>query len=218
MVFMDGVGIRPAMLELGQRLAVEGYYALLPDLFYRAGPYAPMDPHTVFSDPEQRKVLTEKYFAVSLPAQVMADTRTFLDYLRAQPDVQRGGIGVSGYCRGGSQSLLAAGTYPSDIMAAASYHGGRLATDAPDSPHLLAPLIKARVYIGAASDDSTFPQDMQERLAQALRSAGVDHQIETYAAKHGWVLRDSPAYDAAAAERHWQTLLALLAATLKPDA
>jgi len=215
LVYMDGLAIRPAMLELGERLATHGYFVLLPDLFYRSGPYEPMDPHTVFTDPEKRKILMEKFFARATQANVMSDTRAFLDYLAAQPDVKQGGIGTTGYCMGGLMSLTAAGTYPDHIFATASYHGGRLATDAPDSPHLLAPKIKARVYIAGAIEDQSFPGDMKERLEKALTKAGVDHKIETYQAKHGWVFRDTPVYDAAAAERHWQTLLVLLDAKLK---
>jgi carboxymethylenebutenolidase len=215
LVFMDGLGIRPAMLELGERLATLDYYVLLPDLFYRSGPYEPMDPHSVFSDPEKRKVLFEKFFAPATPANIMADTRTFLEYLAAQPQVIPGGIGTTGYCMGGLMSLTAAGTYPGQIVAAASYHGGRLATDAPDSPHLLAPKMRARIYIGGAIDDQSFPDDMKERLEQALTKSGVDHRIETYQAKHGWVFRDTPVYDADAAERHWKTLDELFAVTLK---
>ena len=107
LVFMDGLGIRPAMLELGERLATYGYYVLLPDLFYRSGPYEPMDPHTVFSDPEKRKVLMEKYFALATQANIMSDTGVFLDYLAAQPAVSSGGIGTTGYCMGGLMSLTA---------------------------------------------------------------------------------------------------------------
>ena len=214
LVFMDGLGIRPAMLELGERLATLGYFVLLPDLFYRSGPYEPMDPHTVFSDPEKRKVLFEKYFALATPAHIMADTRAFLDYLAQQPQVRPGPIGTTGYCMGGLMSLTAAGTYPERIAAAASYHGGRLATDAPDSPHLLAPKMRARIYVAGAIEDQSFPDEMKQRLEQALSAAGVDHQIETYQAKHGWVFRDTPVYDPTAAQRHWDSLGRLLAATL----
>jgi len=216
LVFMDGLAIRPAMLELGERLATYGYFVLLPDLFYRSGPYEPMDPHTLFSDPKQREILMTKFIALATPANIMADTRAFLDYLAVQPDVIPGGIGTTGYCMGGLMSLTAAGTYPDEILATASYHGGRLATDAPDSPHLLAPRIKSRVYIGGASDDAGFPDDMKARLEDALTTAAVDHTIETYPAKHGWVFRDTPVYDAAASERHWTTLLALLDSKLRP--
>lgn len=214
LVFMDGLGIRPAMLEVGERIAAHGYFVLLPDLFYRSGPYEPMDPHTTFSDPAKRKVLMEKFFSLATAANVMSDTRAFLDYLSTLPDMKPGGIATTGYCMGGFMSLTAAGTYPDRIVAAASYHGGRLATDAPESPHLLAPNIRARVYVAGAIDDPTFPDDMRARLADALGDAGVEHVIETYPARHGWVLRDTPVYDAAAAERHYRTLFALLDATL----
>jgi len=214
LVFMDGLGIRPAMLEIGERLATSGYYALVPDLFYRSGPYAPMDPHAVFTDPGARRVLEEKYLSLATPVNVMSDTGAFLDYLAAEPNVKPGPIGTTGYCRGGLMSFTAAGTYPDRIVATASYHGARLATDSPDSPHRLAPRIRSRVYIAGAIEDPSFPDDMKQRLEAALTAAGVDHKIETYPAKHGWVLRDTPVYDAAANERHWQTLLSLLDAKL----
>jgi carboxymethylenebutenolidase len=215
LVFMDGPGIRPAMLQLGERLASHGYFVLLPDLFYRAGPYAPMDPKSLFSDPEKRKVLMEKFFPAAASANVMADVPAFLDFLAAQPDVRPGGIGVTGYCMGGRLALIAAGTYPEQIVAAASYHGGRLANDDPDSPHRLAQKMKARIYVAAAIEDQSFPDEMKTRLEKALTDAGVDHRIETYPAKHGWVFPDFPVYDAAASERHWQSMLALFDSKLK---
>lgn len=215
LVFMDGLGIRPAMLEIGARLAAEGYFTLLPDLYYRSGPYAPMDPVQIFSDPEARRRLAERFFSLATAANIMSDTAAFLDWLGAQDEVQSGPVGTTGYCMGGFMSLTAAGTYPERIAASASYHGGRLASDAPDSPHRLAARMKARIYVAGASDDANFPDDMKQRLESALSEAGVDHLIETYPAKHGFVLRDTPVYDAAAAARHWQTLLALFAAKLR---
>ncbi|WP_224366797.1 dienelactone hydrolase family protein [Hyalangium versicolor] len=214
LVFMDGAGIRPAILEIGERLATHGYFVLLPDLFYRSGPYEPMDAKAIFSDPEKRKILAQ-YFSLATPANVMADTGTFLDWLAAQPDVKPGGVGTTGYCMGGMLSLTAAGTHPERIIAAASYHGGRLATDAPDSPHLLAPRMKARVYVAGAIEDNSFPDDMKAKLEDALTKAGADHLIETYPARHGWVPRDMPTHDPACAERHWKTLLTLFDAKLK---
>ena len=181
LVYMDGLGIRPAMLEIGERLATHGYYVLLPDLYYRSGPYEPMDPRAIFSDAEQRKILMEKYLARATQANIMSDTRAFLDHLAAQPDVKPGGIGTTGYCMGGLMSLTAAGTYPDRILATASYHGGRLATDAPDSPHLLAPKIKSRVYIAGAIEDQSFPDDMKKRLID-LGSEPAPGTPEDYAA------------------------------------
>jgi carboxymethylenebutenolidase len=217
LVLMDGVGIRPAMLEIGERLARSGYFALLPDLFYRSGPYEPMNAHTLFSDPEQLKIVRAKMGSATLP-NLTSDTSAFLDYLAAEKDVKPGGVGTTGYCMGGAVSLAAAGTYPDRVVAAASYHGGRLATDAPESPHLLAPNIKAKVFVAGAIEDPSFPDEMKARLEDALTKAGVDHRIETFPAKHGWVFRDTPVYDAAESEHHWKTMLALFDETLRPSA
>jgi carboxymethylenebutenolidase len=210
LVFMDGVGIRPAMLEVGDRLAAHGYFALTPDLFHRSGPYEPMDPKVVFGDPEARKVLVERFMSRATSANVMADTEAFLAFLAAEPDVKPGGVGVTGYCMGGRMALIAAGTYPASIALAASFHGARLANDAPDSPHLLAPKMKGRIYVAGAIEDASFPDEMKVQLDAALTQAGVDHAVETYPAKHGWVLSDTPVFDRGACERHWRTLLAEL--------
>ncbi|HEY7192506.1 MAG TPA: dienelactone hydrolase family protein [Gemmatimonadales bacterium] len=214
LVFMDGIGIRPAMLEIGEQLATHGYLVLLPDLYYRSGPYAPMNAKTVFSDPEQRTVLREQFMSKATLPNLMSDTAYFLDFLARHPDARKGGVGTTGYCMGGAASLSAAGTYPDRIVAAAAYHPGRLATDAPESPHRLAPRIKARVYVAGAMEDASFPDEMKARFEQALTDAGVEHLIETYQAKHGFVLRDTLASDAKARERHWETLVRLLAETL----
>ena len=210
---MDGIVERPALLEVGERLASYGYYVLLPDLFYRSGPYEPMNAKTIFTDPEQRKVLMEKFMSLATPAKIMDDTRVFLDFLEQQPEVRPGPIAVTGYCMGGRLALIAAGTYPDEIAACAAFHPSRLATDQPDSPHLLAPRIKAKVYVAGAIEDASFPEEQKELLDKALTEAGVDHEIETYPARHGWVFRDTLTYDAAACERHWESLLRLLKET-----
>ncbi|NGY04994.1 dienelactone hydrolase family protein [Solimonas terrae] len=215
LMYMDALGIRPAMFEIADQLAGYGYVVLLPDLFWRSGVYEPMDPRTVLGDPVLRQNTLGRLMADNTPARVMADTRAFIDCLHAQPDVTAGGIGVTGYCMGGFMALTAAGTYPDEIAAAASYHGGRLATDDAGSPHRLAAKMKARVYVAGAIEDAGFPDDMKARLEAALRDAGVDHCVETYQARHGWTPRDMPVHDAAATQRHWQTLTALFADTLK---
>jgi carboxymethylenebutenolidase len=210
LMYMDGIGVRPALLEVGERLASYGYYVLLPDLFYRSGPYEPINAKTIFTDPQERKVLMEKFMSLATPANVMADTGVFLDFLKKQPEVRQGPIAVTGYCMGGRMALIAAGTYPDRIAACAAYHPGGLATDKPDSPHLLAPRIKAKVYVAGAIEDANFNDEQKERLDRALTDAGVDHEIETYPARHGWVFRDTLTYDAAACERHWESLAQLL--------
>jgi carboxymethylenebutenolidase len=213
---MDGRGIRPALFEMGERLASAGYYVLLPDLFYRAGPYEAPGPRVFVDDPEQRKRWFSKYIATATHANVRSDTQAYLDFLAAQPEVSSPQVGTTGYCLGGGLSLSAAGNYPDRVVAAASYHGGNLATDAPDSPHLLAPRIKARVYVAGAVEDASFDDAQKARLTTALEQAGVDHKVETYeGARHGWVPPDSPAHLPAAAERHWTTLVGLFDAVLK---
>jgi len=202
--YMDGPGIRPALFEMGERMAAAGYHVLLPDLFYRLGPYAPMDPKVIFGDPAKRADLLSRYISKTTVANVMRDTRAFLAQLG------EGKVATTGYCMGGRFSLAAAGTYPDRVVAAAAYHPGNPASDAPDSPHLLAPRMKATVYVGGASDDASFPEEQKQRLEKALTDAGVDHVIETYPAKHGWVPTDMPTHDPAAAEKHWKTLLDLL--------
>jgi carboxymethylenebutenolidase len=207
--YMDGIGIRPALFEMGERMARAGYHVLLPDLYYRSGPYEPMDAKTVFSDPAKRAELSSRYMSKTTIANVMRDTRAFLAHLGA------GKIGTTGYCMGGRFSLAAAGTYPDRIAVAAAYHPGNVATDAPDSPHLLAPRMRATVYVGRASDDPNFSEEQHKRLEEALTAAGVDHVIEIYPARHGWVPTDTPAHDPAAAEKHWNTLLDLLGRKLR---
>ena len=215
-VFMDGPGIRPALFDLGERLSSSGYCVLLPDLFYRGGSYPPNNVAALFGDPEKRKAWMERYQSTATYPKVMSDMPAFLAFLDSQKEVKRGKIGTTGYCMGGGMSLTAAGTYPDRVAAAASFHGGRLATDAPDSPHLLAPKIKARVYIAGAIEDPSFPDDMKQRLSDALVQAHVDHVLETYAgAKHGWVPTDTPVHNPEQAERHWKNLIGLFDETLK---
>ncbi|XXY14996.1 dienelactone hydrolase family protein [Sorangium sp. So ce216] len=216
LVYQDGRGIRPALFELGERIAQGGYFVLLPDLFYRAGRYEAPDAEAFSRDPELRKQWQQKYMSTATKANVRSDTEAFLAFLTAQPDVRSLAIGTTGYCMGGGLSLSAAGHFRDRVIAAASYHGGNLATDDPESPHLLAPRIRARVYVAGAVEDASFPDQQKQRLIEAFEQAGVQHTVETYAgAKHGWVPSDSSVYNRDASERHYQTLLALFDATLK---
>lgn len=210
LMYMDGPGIRPAMQEVAQRLARSGYLVLLPDLFYRSGPYDPVDGKKVFTNPELRELHRQKFMAPATPERIMSDTGYFLDYLASHPDARPGPIGVVGYCMGGRLALTAAGSYPDRIAVAASYHAGGLIGDAPTSPNQLAPKMKARIYVAGAIEDANFTDEQKQALIDALSAAGVDHKVETYPAKHGWVLRDMAAYDAACTERHWETLVPLL--------
>lgn len=211
--FMDAGGVRPSLLRIAERLADNGYYVLFPEMYYRSGPYAPFDVATVFTDQAERARLT-KMITVLTKEAAARDTGAFLDFLSKQPQVAGTKVGCTGYCMGGSLSLTAAGTFPDRIAAAASFHGGHLATDAPDSPHRLAGKIKGRVYVAAAENDSSFPEEQKVRLEEALTGAGVDHEIEVYKAAHGFAVDDMPVYDRDAAERHWRAMLTLFRETL----
>ena len=213
-VFMDGLGYGAPIEEIAERVAKHGYVVLAPDLFYRSRPYERAS-MAVFSDPDRRKEWFENKMSRANNALVMSDTQAFLDFLGKRDDVVQPKVGVTGYCMGGNRALTAAGTFPDRIAACASYHGGNLANDAPDSPHLLAGKIKAKVYIAGAIEDSSFPDEQKQRLDDALTKAGVAHAIEIYPAKHGWTMRDTPVYDAAQAERHIQTMLALFDEVLR---
>jgi carboxymethylenebutenolidase len=213
--YMDGLGIRPTLFEMGQRLADSGYVVLLPDLFYRAGPYAPLDPKQVFASGDVMKAIGHLFHSTD-NRRAAEDSEAFLAYLDTRADIAGKMIGTTGYCMGGAISLTAAGTYPDRIAAAASFHGGNLATDSELSPHRLAPRIKGRIYVAGADKDNSYPLAMAERLEQALSDAGVDHRCEIYpGALHGWTMADFPVYDEPAAERHWRELLALFASSLK---
>jgi len=216
LVYHDGRGVRPAFFDLAQRIAQGGYFVLLPDLFYRGGPYEAPDGQKFGADPEFRKQWQQKYSSTASKKNVRSDTEAFLSFLAGNQDVSSLAIGTTGYCLGGGLSLSAAGHFPDRVIAAASYHGGNLATDDAESPHLLAPKIKARVYVAGAVEDNSFSDEQKQRLIEALDQAGVKNTVETYeGAKHGWVPSDSAAFNAAAAERHYQTLLALFDSTLK---
>jgi carboxymethylenebutenolidase len=169
----------------------------------------------IFTDPAARQDLMTRVMPSASAANVMRDTEALLAHLAARPEVRGDRIGLTGYCMGGRLALYAAGTFGDRIAAVASYHGGGLATDAPDSPHRLAPRMKARVYVAGAIEDPNFDDAQKARLERALTDAGVDHTIETYNARHGWVPRDTPVHDEAATARHWETLLALFGQTLK---
>lgn len=217
-LYMDAFGIRPQLDEMAERLASHGYFVIVPNLYYRTGAFAPFDAAQVFSDGPER-VRFKSMIASINDTMVMRDTAAVLEWLDTSSRVRRGPIGAVGYCMGGGFALSAAGTFPDRVAAAASFHGGSLATDKPDSPHRLAPRIRARLYIGVAEIDPSFSNEQRERLETALEAAGVDYTLEVYPrARHGFAVTGHPVYDREASERHWERLLALFERTLKEDA
>jgi carboxymethylenebutenolidase len=212
-LYMDAFGVRPELAGMAQRLASNGYAVALPNLYYRT-PFAPFQPNVVATEGPERERFKGMIASIN-HARVMQDTRLVIDRLDQHPSVTRGSIGALGYCMGGGYALSAAGTFPDRVVVAASFHGGSLATDKPDSPHRLAPKMRARVYVGAAEIDASFPPEQQERLEQALTEAQVPHTLEIYAkAKHGFAVNGHIVFDREAAELHWRRLIELLRETL----
>jgi carboxymethylenebutenolidase len=205
---MDAFGIRPAMKEMASHIAKQGYVVLLPDLFYRVGSYGPLDPKEVFKG--DFRAIVGPMMESTDNHKVAEETAAFISYLDSRDDVAGKKVGTVGFCMGGGMALTAAGYYPDRIAAAASFHGGNLATDLPVSPHRVAPKIKAEVYIAGADQDHSYPPEMAKGLEDALTQAGVRYKSEIYPGKHhGWMKPDMPVFDAQAAERGWKELFAL---------
>jgi len=212
--FMDGLGVRPTLIDMASRLADQGYVVLLPDLFYRAGSRAPVDPAVALNDPEQMAQLQRLYQSLA-GSLVVRDTRAYLDHLFATPFVAGRRVGCVGYCMGGGFALLAAGRYPQEIAAAGCFHGAGLAGDSPDSPDKSVQHARGSLYIGVAETDPWLADGEMARLQSALTGARIDYEMETYAGtQHGFAVADLPVYDHGAAERHWQRLLDLFRGAL----
>ncbi len=211
--YMDAGGIRPTLLAMAERLAAAGYVVLLPDLFYRFGPYGPFDAKEVLKG--DFRAIIGPLMATTGNAKAAGDTGAFLAYLDTRSDIRGDKVAAVGFCMGGGMAIAAAGTRPDRVAAVASFHGGNLATDAPDSPHTYAPKLQAELYIAAAEKDGSYPPAMAERFEQAIAAAHVDYHSETYPAAHGWMKPDFPVYDEVAAERGWKVLLAFLQRTLR---
>jgi carboxymethylenebutenolidase len=160
-LYMDAFGPRPALAHMAERFAALGHVVLLPDLFYRFGGYGPFDAATAFSNDASRAALM-RMITGTTQAQTVADTAALLDIL-VKEEVT-GPVAAVGYCMGGARALCAA-AYPDKIRAAASLHGGNLASDAPDSPHLKVAQITGKVYVGSAGVDGSFPPAQSARLA-----------------------------------------------------
>ncbi len=215
LLYPDAYGPRPAMHAIATRIASLGYSVLLPNVFYRAGDYAPFDKVTVWTDPPERARLMGLIGSLTVD-RVRADSAAYLDALAARPGVRAGGMGVVGYCMGGRLAFLTAALQPERIRAAASFHGGGLVTDAPDSPHRLAERIRGAVYLAVADQDRSCTPEQQGALAAALGAADVAYAMELYRGKrHGFAVSDHPgAADPDAEARHWRRLEAFFAEAL----
>jgi carboxymethylenebutenolidase len=219
LIWPDSNGLRPAFREIGKRLAAEGYSVLTPNHLYRTA-RAPVFDESF--DPVKNPTDKEKYGRTVAPflapGAAERDADAYVAFLDAQRQVNKTKkIGTHGYCLGGQFVMKTAAALPDRVGAGASFHGGFLVTDKPDSAHLLAPKIKARLYFAIASDDDKREPEVKEKLKEAFAAAKVRAEIEVYPnARHGWCVPDNkPAADNEAdAERAWGKLLALYRAAL----
>jgi carboxymethylenebutenolidase len=218
LIWHDSGGLRPSMRELGRRMASEGYAVLVPNLFYRGAKAPPFperfDPPKNPADMEMYRRIVGSFFA---PGAAERDAAAYVRFLDAQPEVnKKKKIGVHGYCLGGPYVLKTAAAFPDRVGAGVSFHGGFLVTEKPDSPHLLAPKIKARLYFAIASDDDKREPAVKDRLREAFDGAKVRAEIEVYPnALHGWCVPDSKANENKTdAERAWAKLVALYKSAL----
>lgn len=210
MVWPDVKGIRPAFRAMGKRLAQSGYAVLVVNPYYRTHKGDLVEPGDQFSDPAVREKVLVHARTLS-PETSVSDGRALAAWLDQQPQVDTDRkMGVTGYCMTGSYTMRLAAAMPERIGAGGSFHGGGLATDKPDSPHLLAPQMQAGFLIAVAENDDERNPDEKEKLREAFEAAGVDAEIEVYAGtRHGWCPPDSAVYDEQQADRAWARLLVL---------
>jgi carboxymethylenebutenolidase len=219
LVWPDAFGLRPAMRQMGKRLAQSGYSVLVVNPFYRTAK-APIVPEGAdFADPKTRERVMSMMGTLSAETHTR-DARTFVDYLDEQPSVARDRrMGTTGYCMGGPITMRTAAARPDRIGAAASFHGGRLVTKDPDSPHLLVPKMKAHYLFAIATNDDEAEPEVKNVLRDTFARAGLPAEIEVYEGTlHGWCPPDSHVYNEAQAERAWSRLLALFERALKSPA
>lgn len=206
-LFMDALGIREELRDMARRNARQGYYALMPNLFYRAGGLS-FDPSGL---PDRVDPRMEALNHGTTHAMVLGDTRTLLDFAAADPHAADGPVGCIGFCMGGRHAYAAAGTFPARIRAAAAIHGGFLVTDKPDSPHLLTPRIQGEVYFGFADGDPVAPRAHMGIIDALLAEHNVRGLVEMHdGSRHGFIFPQRFCYDERAAERVWTHWFAML--------
>ncbi|MBS0580572.1 MAG: dienelactone hydrolase family protein [Proteobacteria bacterium] len=215
LIWPDIFGLRPAFRQMGKRLAESGYAVLVVNPFYRVK-HAPTAPeHPDFNDPPTRDAMMALMNALT-PATAATDATAFIGWLDGQAAVDRKRkVGTTGYCMGGALTLRTAAAVPGRVGAGASFHGGGLVTDTPDSPHLLIPRMKAHYLVAIAANDDEKQPDAKNVLRESFAGAKLPAEVEVYAGTlHGWCPPDSQVYNAAAAEKAWARLLVLFKSAL----
>jgi carboxymethylenebutenolidase len=214
-VFLTDVwGNRAANQGVARRLAERGFAVLMPNLFFRYSPIRP-DGFEPQDEAAKQKAIAGLFQALS-PAQMASDGAAYVDFLLRQDGVRGEKAGIVGYCFTGAMAVRTAAAAPERIAAAASFHGGWLATDKPDSPHTLLPKIKARLYFGHAVEDQSMTGAQIATLEAGLRAWHGAFESETYeGARHGWTVPGRDVYNALQAERAFEKMVELFDATLK---
>jgi carboxymethylenebutenolidase len=211
----DIMGIRPENLGMAKRVAEHGYTVLMPNVFWRNCNLPVFDFEPKMGDERTMKRFGELFGAL-LPDQMSSDDAAYLDFLAKQPSVKPGKMGVVGYCFTGAMAMRAAAVRPDLVGAAASFHGGGLASDQPTSPHLLLPQIRARLYFGHAIEDRSMTTEMIAKLDAALDTWGGQYESEVYAGSHhGWTVPGRDIYNEKQAERHFVKLFETFDGALK---
>ncbi len=207
----DVGGLRDAMMVMARRLAGSGYAVLVPNPYYRGAGAPVITSFSEWRTAEGQARLQPLIAAINAKG-TMRDAVAFVGFLDGQAPVDKARkIGTQGYCMGGAFAVRTAAAVPGRVGAVASFHGGGLASDKPDSPHLLLPGAQASYLIAVAQNDDAKDPAEQERFRAAAATAGRPAEIEVYPADHGWCVPDTPVYDQAQAERAWGRLLALYA-------
>lgn len=216
LIWADAFGLRPSMREIAKRIAAQGYSVLVPNPFYRvakAPVFADASKFNFQNDADRAK-LQPVMGSINAPGNAEKDAVAYIAFLDAQKQVNKSKkIGTQGYCMGGPLVVKTCAAVPDRMGAGASFHGGNLVTDGPDSPHLLAPKIKARMYFGIAANDDMRRPDDKNKLREAFAAAHVPAEIEVYSnSQHGWCVPDmpmqdgKPIYNKPDAERAWSKL------------
>ncbi|HLJ86465.1 MAG TPA: dienelactone hydrolase family protein [Candidatus Angelobacter sp.] len=213
--YTDIGGIRKSQCDMARRLAAEGYVVLVPNLLYRTAKPPVLD-RALLSTEELFMKRFRELTAPLTPDAAERDATAYVNFLASQEATAGTRMGVVGYCFAGALALRTAAVRGDKIGAAASFHGGGLFTDKPDSPHTVLPGIKAQLYFGHAIQDRSMPQEAIEKLEAALQAWGGAYASETYeGAKHGWTVADSPIYNQPQAERAYKELTELFKRALK---
>jgi carboxymethylenebutenolidase len=214
LLMMDAFGLRPQIEHMADRIASHGFVVLAPNLFYRAGRTPVVDLEGI-EDAERRGAIFEKVMPLMgelTPERIASDGAA---YLRTLAETSDGPVAIAGYCMGGRMGWRIAAAHPDRVAALGGFHAGGLVTDAPDSPHLSAPQLRAEVFLGHADNDRTMTPEHIATVESALEDADVAYRSEVFeGAAHGYTMADTPAYDQAAAERHYTELFALLERTI----